>query len=111
LFLFQFISTEDTSNLSFIEFSDIKLDETLGYMFDISCIEIIKFFSKEKELLYENHINVISKIKDKVILLIKEIIFKYALKDEKRITYQEFYEIFEENYKETVNFFLQFFYC
>lgn len=102
LFLYEILSIEDTSNVSFIDISDPKLDETLGCMFDISCIEIIKFFSKEKEMHYENHINVIRGIKEKVVLKVKELIFKYAYEDEKRITYQEFYQIFLENYNDAV---------
>jgi len=102
LFLYEILNIENTSNLSYIDQSDPNLDETLRCMFDISCLEIIKFFSKEKELPYENHVNVISKIREKVVLHVKELIFKYAFEDEKRITYQEFYQIFLENYKETV---------
>jgi len=51
---------------------------------------------------YDNHINVISKIKEKVIKIVKDYIFKKPFNEQTKISYSSFYELFYEDYKEQV---------
>lgn len=99
MFLFDLLQVNTCSNEYVIKYDDQKLDQVLSDMFEISCIEIIKFFAGEKEIQFDNQISIINNTKSAVLEIIKKEIFKNFLTIKEQIKYSDLIENFVSNTK------------
>ncbi len=91
----------DTGELV-IDYNDPKLETLLSDLFEISCIELIKFALSQKEISSQNQIKLIYKIKNKLISYIKEMMFAECDGENKQLTLQNLQNLFINFYEDSV---------
>jgi len=111
MYFFDVCSIEDPNTWDIvINYHDLRIDRFLNDMYEISCIESFKFFSKENNYDCKEDIEILKKYKDKIVRNLKDKIFESSKLKYKSITYNDLFELFKENFNENVNkiFFLIF---
>ncbi len=105
MYIFNILSYKDNDNGDIIiSFYDMKIDKFLDDMYEISCIESFKFYSKENNYDYTNDIIILRKYKNTIVKLMKDKLFESSYAKYKSITYIDLFNMFKVNFQENVIF-------
>ena len=103
MYIFNELSYQDKdSNEIIMNFNDMKIDKFLNDMYEISCIESFKFYSKENNYDCNNDLILLRKYKHSIVKIIKDKLFESSKEEYKTISYINLFDLFKENFKENV---------